>query len=166
MKSRKANGPMLDRDSEKPLSLSEEYGYHMSQIKRRLGTAFLYRWQYAISDFPNPTEIRLSDICSESRASVNYTARVYDTDKVIESLGLSSGSGPARKRLRTLGDLGKSYYAFDNKLAQKVENYKDEFGLYPETDIKSAMKTLKDIQKRYALTDAFISTLETIIMQG
>lgn len=68
--------------------------------------------------------------------------------------------------MRTLGDLGKSYYAFDNKLAQKVENYKDEFGLYPETDIKSAMKTLKDIQKRYALTDAFISTLETIIMQG
>ena len=166
VKSRKATGPMLDRDSEKPLSLSEEYGYHMSQIKRRLGTAFLYRWQYAISDFPNPTEIRLSDICSESRASVNYTARVYDTDKVIESLGLSSESGPARKRMRTLGDLGKSYYAFDNKLAQKVENYKDEFGLYPETDIKSAMKTLKDIQKRYALTDAFISTLETIIMQG
>ena len=167
-KSRKENGPMWDKDEDRPLTWAEEYRYHLSQIKRRLGTAFLYRWQYAISDFPNPTDIKLSDICIESRSAINYTQRVYDTDMVIQNLGLvSSPSSPVSvsRKARTLKDL-RDYYAFDNKLSEKVENYKDEFGLYPDTDIQSAMSTLKVIQKRYALAESFISTLETMIMQG
>lgn len=168
IKSRREKGAMKDKDTEEPLSFRKEYGYHLSQIKRKLGTAFLYRWQYATEDFPNPTDIRLSDICDESRASINYTKLVYDTNEVMRKLGLFDFAEEAEigKKKKKLRDLNSAYYAFDNKLAEKVENYKDEFGLYPDTDVNKAMRILKNIQKQYALSEDYISSLESIIMQS
>ena len=163
-KNRAAKGAMLDKDTEDPLTFIEEYRNNMSSIKRKLGTALLYRWEYATDDFPNPTSIKLEDICTESRASINYASMVYDTNKVIRKLGIWIDD--KETETKTLGDLQGAYYAFDNKLSGKVENYKEEFSLYPETDINEAMRIIREIQNRYSLSEDFISTLETIIMQG
>lgn len=164
LKNRSAKGAMLDKDTEEALTFIEEYRANMSSIKRKLGTALLYRWEYATDDFPNPTSIKLEDICTESRASINYASMVYDTNKVIRKLGIWIDD--KETETKTLGDLQGAYYAFDNKLSGKVENYKEEFSLYPETDINEAMRIIREIQNKYSLSEDFISTLETIIMQG
>ena len=164
VKNRAAKGAMLDKDTEEPLTFIEEYRNNMSSIKRKLGTALLYRWEYATDDFPNPTSIKLEDICTESRASINYASMVYDTNKVIRKLGIWVDE--KNYQTRTLGDLNGAYFAFDNKISEKVENYKEEFSLYPETEINEAIMIIREIQKRYSLSEDFISALETIIMQG
>lgn len=161
-KNRAAKGAMLDKDTEEPLTFIEEYRNNMSSIKRKLGTALLYRWEYATDDFPNPTSIKLEDICTESRASINYASMVYDTNKVIRKLGIRVDDYDINEK-NTLSDLNEAYFAFDNKLAEKVENYKEEFSLYPETEISEAIKKLREIQKKYSLKDAFIIQLESII---
>lgn len=156
---------MINQDTKETLTITEEYRKHLSDIKRKLGTALLYRWEYATDDFPNPTSIKLEDICDESRENIDYTSMVYDTNNVIRKLGIFVDNYDTNE-ITTLSDLNEAYFAFDNKLAEKVENYKEEFSLYPETEISEAIKKLREIQKKYSLKDAFIFQLESIIKNG
>lgn len=83
---RSASEVPIDRDTGKPLTYKQELALNISNLQRYYGTAFLYRFQYATSDFPNPTSIELSDICKESRKNIEYTKRVYDTEMVQKKL--------------------------------------------------------------------------------
>lgn len=130
---RKNNGPMRNRDDGRPLSFKEEYKYNLSNAERYYGTAFLYRYQYAISDFPNPTSISFDDICKESRKGINYTELVYDVSKVQERLlGNQRGNEFRKDEYKNM----KRFDEIDNLLRCCIgSEYMSILGIEKETTI-------------------------------
>jgi type IV secretion system protein VirD4 len=81
--------PMLNTEEKTPLTASQEYRYWLSEEKRRQGTAFLYRWQYATDDFPNPDEINFFEVFREKgREGIDYRNRVISVNYVKGLLGI------------------------------------------------------------------------------
>ena len=80
---------MKDRDTGEDLTISQEYRYWISQKKRWLGTAFLYRWQYATKAFPNPTSINFNEVFTDGgREKIDYVSRVVDINEVLRKIGI------------------------------------------------------------------------------
>lgn len=128
---RKRKGPMLNRDDGRPLSFKEEYKYNLSNAERYYGTAFLYRYQYAISDFPNPTSIAFDDICHESRKDIHYTELVYDVEKVQQKLKEKEVDDKLNKDVyRSV----KEYNKLDELLVAHIgEDYADKLDINKNT---------------------------------
>ena len=106
---------MRDRDTGKDLSALQEYRYWISYEKRRQGTAFLYRWQYATSDFPNPTDINFNEIFQEQgREYIDYRSRVMNVRRVMEALGIEAqkedSAVPSARRIRDLSEGTRAKY--------------------------------------------------------
>ena len=64
-----------------------------------------------LSDFPNPNEIYLDQICIESRERVNYTEYVYDPNIALGKKE-NAHSGAKKKVLSELSD----YYSLETVL--------------------------------------------------
>ena len=106
---------MHDRDTGQPLSALQEYRYWISFEKRRQGTAFLYRWQYATADFPNPTDINFNEVFREKgRENIDYRSHVMDVDRVKEALGIEvekeNVRTPSARRIRELSEGTRAKY--------------------------------------------------------
>lgn len=161
-KRRKTEGAMRNRDTKEPLSYRKELNYEISEAKRRAGTAFLFRYQYATDDFPNPNEIYLDDICTESRERVNYTEYVYDPNI---ALGKSEHTHyePKKKVLSELSD----YYSLETVLyACFGDNYEDELGLDANTNVDQAMTIISAACDREGVKEKMAAQMKSILMRG
>ena len=161
-KRRKTEGAMRNRDTKEPLSYRKELNYEISEAKRRAGTAFLFRYQYATDDFPNPDEIYLDDICTESRERVNYTEYVYDPNI---ALGKSEHTHyePKKKVLSELSD----YYSLETVLyACFGDNYEDELGLDANTNVDQAMTIISAACDREGVKEKMAAQMKSILMRG
>ena len=161
-KRRKADGAMRNRDTGEPLSYRQELNYELSEAARRSGTAFLFRYQYATDDFPNPNEIYLDQICTESRERVNYTEYVYDPNIALgkkENVHLE----PKKKILSELSD----YYSLETVLyACFGDNYEDELGLNANTNVEQAMTIISAACDREGIKEKMAAQMKSILMRG
>lgn len=134
--------PMRDRDTDEELTFMQQYAYTVSSIKRRLGTAFLYRYEYATSDFPNPNDIQLSDILNETRENIDYINLVYDTNRLLSEI---TGISYEKKEsaVKMFGD-SESMYKVINTLAYLYgDNALDILGITDSTPIPEVISILE-----------------------
>lgn len=106
---------MRDRDTGHDLTIRQEFQYWISYEKRRQGTAFLYRWQYATDAFPNPTDINFNEVFAEQgREHINYQSRVMDVRRVKRALGIDVDHeepvSPSVRRIKDLDSGSKAKY--------------------------------------------------------
>lgn len=161
-KRRKADGAMRNRDTGEPLSYRQELNYELSEAARRSGTAFLFRYQYATDDFPNPNEIYLDQICIESRERVNYTEYVYDPNIALGKKE-NAHSGAKKKVLSELSD----YYSLETVLyACFGDNYEDELGLNANTNVEQAMTIISAACDREGIKEKMAAQMKSILMRG
>ena len=67
----------------------EEWLMRKDAKLREDGTALLYRYQYLQGTFPNPDEILLEDVNTESRSHIDYTSMVYTPEEALKKTALS-----------------------------------------------------------------------------
>lgn len=130
----RANGNILiNRETGEDLTAREQVEYEDSQLRRKKGTAFLFRYQYATSDFPNPTEISLDEICDETRANINYNEMVYDTGKVRERIRNELNERARHSRQMSMEMQVNSRlmrYNMDNGTSFTLEDYNRDINQY------------------------------------
>ena len=166
---------MKNRDTKEILSFIQEYRYWISYEKRSRGTAFLYRFQYATKDFPNPTEINFSEIFKEKgRETIDYTKRVMDVDIAKKKLGIEveKKSGIAsERRLSDLDDGTKAKY-YRYCYANIGVNFHEKLQLSENMTVKEIsnkiiehINTLPEEEKTRLQKQDFIGNVNSILLR-
>lgn len=89
------------------------------------GRRFLFRYQYLTDSFPNPKEILLQDVNTESREHIKLEERVYDYKKTFERMETQS----FHKKILTFSNL-QHKEAIQNMLVKALgDNYQEEFDI-------------------------------------
>lgn len=77
----------INSDTGEKLSFKQQYKANVSDYMRRMGTAFLYRYQYATEDFPNPTEIKIEEIYNgKTRAEIDIEKSPLNIEQIINKI--------------------------------------------------------------------------------
>lgn len=163
---RRKNAPMRNRDTGEELSFSQEYENYISGLKRRLGTAFLYRYEYATSDFPNPNDIQLSDILDESRENVEYTKLVYDTGKLLGELSGMPYIPQNEERRKHLSDIPEKYTFLNNLALLYGDDFEERFNINEESDISDLLDFLDEKRKTEPQNAEQIARLRSILLRN
>lgn len=111
---------------------------------RENGHYLWYFYQYTSKEqFPDPNEVNLIDICTESRKHINLEERTWDITKSFRMMGvqvdqkLNSGlkSNEQRIKGKTLADTGK--YPVLSKMMTRLfgKYYEEEYGITGESTI-------------------------------
>lgn len=87
------------------------------------GTALLYRYMYLSDTFPNPDEVAMAEINTESRAHIDYTAMIYEPEQALKRLSDMDASSCG-----CLEDL-PDYLALCYRLQQVDEAYAEHLGI-------------------------------------
>ncbi len=168
---------LKDRDTRQELSARAEYKYWVSERKRYLGTAFMYRWQYATRDFPNPDEINFNEIFNErGREDIDYQSRTVDINKVKEALGIKTkteGPGSKERTINSLRPGAKAKYI--NYCSSMLGlDYMDEVGLAEHMTIKRTLVLIRKYidekvppeKKEQLRKEDFLGKLNSILLRG
>ena len=137
---------LKDRDTKQELTAKAEYKYWISEKKRYLGTAFMYRWQYATRDFPNPDEINFNEIFNErGREDIDYQARTVDINRVKEKLGIKTSEQSnvySQKTINSLRSGAKAKYINYCSEMLGIE-FKEDIGLSDSMTITRTMELIR-----------------------
>lgn len=135
------------KDTGEPQTFSQEIRKKESDLLWWDGTALMYRYQYMSEDFPNPNDIDFDEVCDESRADIDFTARVNNPAETALKLKQRFSDKKIRGFETHLKDV--YYYAkFYNFMAN---NYGEDFMDYlhiSETDkVGDVIPELKKVKK-------------------
>lgn len=157
----------FDKDTDSKMSFNQEYEKEKSRLKRYLGTAFLYRYQYMTGDFPNPDEIEFLDVCFESRDDIDYQNRVNDPDQIANRLAeyykqktLSEYDGKKDKGLnKKLKDI-RLYERFYNLMADRFgDDFLDILNLSGEMNLSDVFTVINSL----TVEDSFKSNIKAVL---
>ena len=106
-----------DKDGNE-ISAAGEYMVRCDEMKRYLGTAILYAYQYLSDDFPPAQTINLKDICDEDLSGIDFLSRIYDPQEVLDKLSKGKNTNEeqrskkkeGRKRVKDLKSFAKLKY--------------------------------------------------------
>lgn len=133
-KDRKAGKFMTYKDDEsKQCSLSEEWKVRKSQLLQREGTALLYRYQYLSDEFPNPNEVTLTEINTETRENVNYLEMVVEP---MEALSLTLERYKAGRKYKYLKEI-KTYQMIAAELTSYDASWRKNLEISEEDTISA-----------------------------
>lgn len=164
---------MKDRDTQENLTMLQEYRYWISYKKRWLGTAFMYRWQYATKAFPNPTDIKFNEIfTSGGREKIDFKTRVVDIDAVLEKIGiertgLDHNSGAGEKTIADLPEGAQAHYT-NYCAAYLGHDFKETIGLSDDMTIGETLQKIDEyietnphhsLDKKKLVAEDFMSKL-------
>jgi len=94
---------MLHRKEGRESTFLEELLMRANNWRQENGTALLYRYQYLTDTFPNPDTIDIEKINTESRAHINYTKMVSDSEEVLKELSRKKDNAKLYTRLEETG---------------------------------------------------------------
>ncbi len=101
----------------------EELHIRIGRWQMEHGTALLYRYMYLTDTFPNPDEVAIEEVNTESRAHIDYTAMIYEPEQALRRLSDIDGTGCGC--LEELPD----YLALCYRLQQVDEAYAEHLGI-------------------------------------
>lgn len=97
-------------------TIYEEWKVRKAQLLQRNGTALLYRYQYLADEFPNPNDIRIENINTETRENVDYIKMVVEPMETLKKALERSSQGRTYRKLKELSccnDVCRELSAFD-----------------------------------------------------
>lgn len=97
-------------------TIYEEWKVRKAQLLQRKGTALLYRYQYLADEFPNPNDIRIENINTETRENVDYIKMVVEPMETLKKALERSSQGRTYRKLKELSccnDVCRELSAFD-----------------------------------------------------
>lgn len=166
---------MIDRDTKEKLTLFEEWRYWVSVEKRFHGTAFLYRYQYATKDFPNPTEINFNEVFNvKGRDTVDYLNLVLDVDEVKERLGIEVNRDSKKYEAPRIADLddGTQSLYYNYCTENLGYDFHDKLGLSKTMRIDEVtekitkyINELSSDEKQRLIKNDFIRNLNSILQR-
>lgn len=108
---------------------------------RENGHYLWYFYQYAPEDkFPNPNEVSLIDVCTDSRKQINLEERIWDTRKSFRLLGVQVNLPESRQTKqgavkKTLQETGK-YSVISQMLRRTLgDHFEEEYGITGDTTL-------------------------------
>lgn len=132
---------------------------------RENGHYLLYFYQYTSKErFPDPNEVNLIDVCTESRKHIDLEERTWDITKSFRMMGvqvdpkLNNGLKSKEQKVKkeTLADTGK--YPVLSKMMTRLfgKYYEEEYGITGETTIAEFVgfinsQQIDEAQKRILL---------------
>lgn len=112
-----------DKDENRDTTPEEELHIRIGRWQMEHGTALLYRYMYLTDTFPNPDEIAIEEVNTESRAHIDYTAMIYEPEQALRRLSDIDEDGCS-----CLEDL-PDYLALCYRLQQIDEAYAEHLGI-------------------------------------
>lgn len=108
---------------------------------RENGHYLWYFYQYAPEDkFPNPNEVSLIDVCTDSRKQINLEERIWDIRKSFRLLGVQVNLPESRQTKqgavkKTLQETGK-YSVISQMLRRTLgDHFEEEYGITGDTTL-------------------------------
>lgn len=108
---------------------------------RENGRYLWYFYQYAPEDkFPNPNEVSLIDVCTDSRKQINLEERIWDIRKSFRLLGVQVNLPESRQTKqgavkKTLQETGK-YSVISQMLRRTLgDHFEEEYGITGDTTV-------------------------------
>lgn len=108
---------------------------------RENGRYLWYFYQYAPEDkFPNPNEVSLIDVCTDSRKQINLEERIWDIRKSFRLLGVQVNLPESRQTKqgavkKTLQETGK-YSVISQMLRRTLgDHFEEEYGITGDTTL-------------------------------
>lgn len=81
---KKMRHPKMEEDRD--TTPEEELHIRIGRWQMEHGTALLYRYMYLTDTFPNPDDISIEEVNTESRAHIDYTAMIYEPEQALKKL--------------------------------------------------------------------------------
>lgn len=108
---------------------------------RENGRYLWYFYQYAPEDkFPNPNEVSLIDVCTDSRKQINLEERIWDIRKSFRLLGVQVNLPESQRTKqgsvkKTLQETGK-YSVISQMLRRTLgDHFEEEYGITGDTTV-------------------------------
>ncbi len=108
---------------------------------RENGRYLWYFYQYAPEDkFPNPNEVSLIDVCTDSRKQINLEERIWDIRKSFRLLGVQVNLPESQRTKqgavkKTLQETGK-YSVISQMLRRALgDHFEEEYGITGDTTV-------------------------------
>ncbi len=111
-----------DENENRDTTEEEEMHIRIGHWRMRQGTALLYRYMYLTDTFPNPDDIAIEDINTESRAHIDYTSMIYEPETAIANMARKKESYMKMEEL-------PEYLQLCYKLQQIDEAYRETLGI-------------------------------------
>ena len=111
-----------DENENRDTTEEEEMHIRIGHWRMRQGTALLYRYMYLTDTFPNPDDIAIEDINTESRAHIDYTSMIYEPETAIANMTRKKESYMKMEEL-------PEYLQLCYKLQQIDEAYRETLGI-------------------------------------
>lgn len=112
-----------DKSENRETTEKEELHIRIGRWQMEHGTALLYRYMYLTDTFPNPDDIAIEGVNTESRSHIDYTAMIYEPEQALKKLSSEDTDGEI-----CLEDL-PNYPEICDLLQQIDPAYAEHFGM-------------------------------------
>jgi type IV secretion system protein VirD4 len=149
---------LLHPEDREPTSWREERMIRQNDRRRYKGTALLYRYQYLQDDFPNPGDIDLVKINTESRSHIDYEKRVYDPEIVLAKL---ENPGSKNEEGYKTYEMLDCFQEIDTRLKESFgDHYMEILGISKKDSVSSLHEKIANTEMKRVLKESLFSLLQ------